>query len=164
MDDKVKVKKNSFKIKINAKIIFISIFIFLFLFFSFRSLSREVKETLPEKSITQIISDLEQNKIKSLEIIDNKIIVTYKNDKLALTYKETGQSIIKTLQDSGVDLKNIEINIKDTQASAGLVSFLANLIPTILLVAFFVFLFRQARGAQESVFSFGQARTKQFTK
>jgi cell division protease FtsH len=161
--DKKQVIKE-FKLKIDIKTVFIALFIFLFLYFSFKSLSKEVKQTLPEKSITQIINDIQQNKVKSLEIIDNKIIVKYKDDKLALTYKESGQSIITSLQDYGVNLSNIEINIRDTQGSAGMISFLSNLIPTLLLVAFFVFLFRQARGAQESVFSFGQARTKQFTK
>src|SRR5206468_7486804 len=43
-------------------------------------------------------------------------------------------------------------------------SFLSNVIPTILMVAFFIFLFRQARGAQESVFSFGQSKAKRFNK
>ncbi|MEM2145631.1 MAG: hypothetical protein QW279_09735, partial [Candidatus Jordarchaeaceae archaeon] len=41
---------------------------------------------------------------------------------------------------------------------------LSNLIPTLLMIAFFVFLFRQAKGAQDSVFSFGQARVKRFSK
>ena len=34
----------------------------------------------------------------------------------------------------------------------------------ILMVAFFYFIFRQARGAQESVFSFGQSKAKVFNK
>ena len=85
--DKKQVIKE-FKLKIDIKTVFIALFIFLFLYFSFKSLSKEVKQTLPEKSITQIINDIQQNKVKSLEIIDNKIIVKYKDDKLALTYKE----------------------------------------------------------------------------
>ncbi len=164
MDNKPKINNKKFSFKINSKVLFIFLFITLFLFFSFRSISEEFKKTLPEKSLTQTVQDIKNDKIKSIDIIDNKVLLNYKDKSLGVTYKETEASFIKTLTENGVDINKLEINVKDTQASAGLVSFFANIIPTILLVAFFIFLFRQAKGAQESVFSFGQAKTKQFSK
>lgn len=164
MEDKPKNKIKKFSFKFNSKNLFIILFIALFLFFSFRSVSDELKKTLPEKSLTKTIQDIKKGDIKSIDIIDNKVILMYKNDSLGVTFKESEQSFTKTLQDNDIDVSKLEINIKDTQASAGLIAFFANVIPTLLLVAFFIFLFRQARGAQESVFSFGQAKTKQFTK
>jgi cell division protease FtsH len=41
---------------------------------------------------------------------------------------------------------------------------LINVVPTILMVVFFIFLFKQARGAQDNIFSFGQSRAKRFIK
>lgn len=164
MEDKPKNKLKKLSFKFNSKNLFIILFVALFLFFSFRSVSDELKKTLPEKSLTQTIQDIKKGDIKSIDIIDNKVILLYKNDALGVTYKESEQSFTKTLQDNDIDVSKLEINIKDTQASAGLIAFFANVIPTLLLVAFFIFLFRQAKGAQESVFSFGQAKTKQFTK
>ena len=41
---------------------------------------------------------------------------------------------------------------------------MATLLPLGLMVLFFFFIFRQARGAQDSIFSFGQSRAKLFAK
>lgn len=153
-----------FKFNLDAKTIFIFLFVALFFIFAFRSLSQTAKQVVPEKSITTVVKEIKSGKINKVEIIDNKILVHYKDNKLALAYKETGDSFLKTLKDSDVNLEKINVVVKDTQGSAGLINFLGNLIPTILMIAFFIFLFRQARGAQESVFSFGQARVKKFSK
>ncbi len=157
-------KLTEFKFNFNAKTLFILLFAGLFLFFTFRSISNEVKKAVPEKPVTAIIQDLRQNKVEKLEVIDNKILVYYKNKDVAITYKEANQSFVETLQNAKVDINKVNISVKDTQGSSGWVLFLSNIIPTILMVAFFVFLFRQARGAQDSVFSFGKARIKEFSK
>jgi len=153
-----------FKFNFDLKTVFIIAFVGLFVYYIFNSLSKEIKQTLPEKSFTTIIKEIKEGKIKKVEIIDNKIIAYYKNDKLALTYKEQGDSFLKTLRDANIDSSSLNVVIKDTQGSVGIINFLSNIIPTILMVAFFIFLFRQAKGAQESVFSFGQSRAKRFSK
>jgi len=157
-------KMVEFKMNFNIKNIFIFIFVAFFLFYAIRSISSEFKKAVPEKSITSIVKDVKDKKITKVEVYDNRIIAYYKDEKLALSYKEASDSFIKTLRDAGINPETINIIVKDTNASNGLVSFLSNIIPTILMVAFFVFLFRQAKGAQDSVFSFGQAKTKRFTK
>lgn len=169
------VKKNSkntdetkkiaeFKFNLNLKNTFIILFIVFFISFIFNVVSQGVKQSLPEKPITTIVKEIKEKKIKKIEIIDNKIIAYYPDDTLAISHKEQSDSFMKTLKDEGVNTEGVNIIIKDTQGSAGFVNFLSNLIPTILMVAFFIFLFRQAKGAQDSVFSFGQARVKRFNK
>jgi len=153
-----------FKFKLDLKNLFLLLFTGFFIYFIFTSINKEIHQVLPEKSITEIIKDIKNNQVKKVEVIDNKIITYYKNDKLAFAYKEASDSFSKTLKDAGVDPNTIQINIKDTQTSSGLMSFVSNVIPTLLMVAFFVFLFRQAKGAQDSVFSFGQSRAKRFNK
>ena len=139
MEDKPKNKLKKFSFKFNSKNLFIILFIALFLFFTFRSVSDELKKALPEKSLTQTIQDIKKGDIKSIDIVDNKVILMYKNDSLGVTFKEAEQSFTKTLQDNNIDVSKLEINIKDTQASAGLIAFFANVIPTLLLVAFFIY-------------------------
>jgi len=157
-------KITEFRFNFNLKNFFIIFFVITFLFFAYRSISSEIKQALPEKSITSVVKDIKDGKINKVEIIDNKILVYYKNNNLAITYKEASDSFLKTLRDSGVNPDNLNIVIKDTQASAGIIGFLSNIVPTIFMVAFFIFLFRQAKGAQENVFSFGQSRAKRFSK
>lgn len=153
-----------FRFNFNLKNFFIIFFVVTFLFFAYRSISSEIKQTFPEKSITSVVKDIKDGKINKVEIIDNKILVYYKNSNLAITYKEPSDSFMKTIKDAGINPDNLNIVIKDTQGSSGIVNFLSNIVPTILMVAFFIFLFRQAKGAQENVFSFGQSRAKRFSK
>ncbi|OGK17987.1 cell division protein FtsH [Candidatus Roizmanbacteria bacterium RIFCSPLOWO2_12_FULL_40_12] len=157
-------KLTEFRFNVDIRTLFIIIFIGFFLFFAFQSLSKAAKQVMPEKSITTVVKEAKAGKVKKVEIIDNKILVYYNDEKLAIAYKETGESFLKTLKDNNVNLDKVNLVVKDTQGSAGWVNFLANIIPTILMVAFFIFLFRQAKGAQESVFSFGQSRAKRFSK
>src|SRR3989344_3810249 len=145
------IKIKQFKFNLNVR----TIFIIFFLFFGYQSVKNEVQKALPEKSITTIIKEAKDGKIKKVEIIDNKIIVYYKDEKLSLSYKESTESFTEILKNNNVNPSAIQINVKDTQGSTGLVAFLSNLLPTILMVAFFVFLFRQAKGVQDSVFYFG---------
>jgi len=153
-----------FKFHFDLKTVFIIFFVTLFGYYIFNSISKEVKQALPEKSFSTLLQEIKEKKVRKVEIIDNKILVYYKNDKLAVSYKEAGESFVKTLKDSNINPSSLNVVIKDTQGSVGIINFLSNIIPTILMVAFFIFLFRQAKGAQESVFSFGQSRAKKFNK
>lgn len=157
-------KVAEFKFSLDIKNIFIILFVGLFLFFVIGSFSNEIKQTMPEKSITTVVEDIKNHKVNKIEVVDNKILVYYKNNNLAITYKETNDSFLKTLRDYNINPDQVTVTIKDTQGSTGVINFLSNIIPTILMVAFFVFLFRQAKGAQDSVFSFGQSRAKRFNK
>jgi len=161
---KTQKKVTQFKLELNLRNMFIIGFILLFGTIAIRSISNEIKQAVPEKSINVVIEEVKNQKVKKVEIIDNKLLVYYKDNTFAQTYKEPNDSFMKTLRDSNIDPSKLQIVIKDTQGSSGLMSFLSNIVPTILMVAFFIFLFRQARGAQENVFSFGQSRAKKFNK
>src|SRR3990167_8725871 len=157
-------KITQFKFNVNLRNFFLIFFVLLFVFYAYRSVSKEIKQVAPEKSITTVVKEAKEGKIKKIDLIDNKLLIYYKDGKLALSYKEAGETFIKTLKDAGVNPDKIDINIKDTQGSMGLANIVGNILPTILMVVFFLFLFRQAKGAQDSVFSFGQNRGKRFSK
>lgn len=153
-----------FKINFDIKTIFILVFIGLFIYTLFSSLNSEIKKAVPEKPITTVVQEIKQGKVKKVEIIDNKVLVTYKDDKMSTTYKEPSDSFRETLRDAGVKPDSIQIENKDTQGSTGLINIVSGLLPSVLMIAFLVFIFRQAKGAQDSVFSFGQSRAKRFNK
>ncbi|MCS6956247.1 MAG: ATP-dependent zinc metalloprotease FtsH [Patescibacteria group bacterium] len=157
-----KIKKFQFKININT--LFIVIFIILFLFQIFRGFSSQIKKIMPERPITTIVKDIKDKKVKKIEVIGNQLIVYYKNDTLATSYKEPSDSLTKILSENKVNPSDIQIEVKNIDAASGFINLIANILPTILMIAFFIFLFRQAKGAQDSVFSFGQSRAKRFNK
>jgi len=158
-------KTAQFSFKFDLKNIFIIFFVIIFISYAFNAITKEMNQVEPEKSISTIIQDIKNNKVKKVEVVDNKIFTYYKDDKIAVSYKEASDSFLKTLRDAGVKPENgVQFTVKDTQGASALANILWNIVPTILMVAFFVFLFRQARGAQDSIFSFGQSKAKRFNK
>lgn len=152
-----------FNFNLNIKTLFIIIFLTFFIFSAYSSI-KQVGSLLPEKSLTETLVDIKENKVKKIEIIGNKVIIYYKNNQIAITTKEPEESFIKTLKDANIDLKSLTINVKDSQTGASLINFLSNVLPTLLMIGFFIFLFKQARGTQDSIFSFGQSKAKIYTK
>ncbi len=157
--------KKIFELKINLtpKNIFLWLFAAFIIFFIFIS-ARDVSRLFPDKPLSTLINDVKNGEVKKIEVIDTKLLATYKDDKIYSSHKESQDSLFKIMTDAGVDLKNVEIEVKDTTGGAIWLSILSNVLPLILMVGFFLFLIRQARGAQDSIFSFGQSRAKQFSK
>lgn len=152
-----------FKINLTPKNIFLWLIIgtiFLFIFMS----ARDVSKFYPSESLSTLVTDIKNDKVKSVEVVDTKLLATYKDGKIFTSTKESQDSFFKVLTDSGVDPKNVNIDIKDTTGGAIWINILSNVLPLVLMVGFFFFLIRQARGAQDTLFSFGQSRARQFSK
>ncbi len=156
-------KKTPIKINIGFKQIFVGIFLLLFAASIFISLT-DLASSANEQPISKVIADIKSKKVKKIEIVGNKVLVHYPGDKILTTSKEEGESFVKILQDAKVDPTSLEIGVKNTDTGSMVASFLANVIPTLLMIGFFIFIFRQARGTQDSIFSFGQSRSKLYNK
>lgn len=160
---KPKQKVSSFQFKLNIKTLFL---VLLVSFFTVTLLSSFLSSgnKYPEKPVTQVMQDIKAKKVKSVEIDSNKITTTYKNGNTVQSNKENNSSFLTLLQDAKIDASGVNISVKDSESNSAMANFLSNLLPTVLMIAFFIFLFRQARGAQDSVFSFGQAKSKKYSK
>jgi cell division protease FtsH len=163
-ENKKNKKLFEWKIEINLKNLFIAFFVFLFLYQFFHIINQEVKQIVPEKPITQVIEEIKEKKVKKIEIINNRLLIEYKNNTYAIAHKEPSESFLKILKDNDINPSSVNLLIKNGTSTSDFINFLSNVVPTILMIVFFVFLFRQAKGAQDSVFSFGQARVKKFSK
>jgi len=157
-------KIKEFKINFDIKTIFIIFFVGLFVFTLFSSAMKEYKKMVPDKPISALLEEIKQGKVKKVEVVDNKLNITYQDNSQATSTKETSDSFYQLTKDANIKTNAVLVEINDTQGSAGIINLLANLLPTILMVAFFIFIFRQAKGAQDSVFSFGQSRARRFNK
>lgn len=153
-----------FQLNFNMKTIAVIVLVLLFGFYIYSAMSHEYSKNVQEKPLTQVVNDIKGNKVERVEIVDNKAYIYYKDESVGSTTKESSDSFLKTLRDEGVNTSKLNVTVKDTQSGAAVVNALANIIPTIIMIAFFVFIFRQAKGAQDSVFSFGQSRAKKFNK
>lgn len=163
-NSKKQIKKIfEFKLNLTPKNIFLWLIVAFVLLMIFLS-ARDFSSLLQEKSLTTLVEDIKQGEVKKVEVVDSKLLATYRNEQLFVSFKEPQESFYKVLSDSGVDPKSIDIEVKDTAGPAVLTNLLSNVLPLILMVGFFIFLIRQARGAQDTIFSFGRSRAKRFSK
>ena len=71
--------------------------------------------------------------------------------------------IISILQAYGVDLTTVDVQIERGSRWGGLLSFLPFLLPTLLLIGFFLYMMRQNQGNSSQAMSFGKSRARLFT-
>ena len=144
----------------NAVLLFLVVFFGLAFFLSFQ----KANELYPDKPLSSVLVDLKEGKVQKIEVLDSRLLLTYKDESLFTTHKEPQQSLVEILKDAGVSPAEVEIEIKDTDSVFAFWNIIGNVLPVVLMVAFFLFLFRQARGAQDSIFSFGRSKAKLFSK
>ena len=114
--------------------------------------------------LSQVVKDVQDGKVKEITITDNKLTIKKNNDETVQAFKEPGSNVYQLFSDAGVSLDKTKVAVKDETGINSWINILSSVIPVLLMVAFFWFIFRQARGAQESIFSFGQSRAKLFSK
>ncbi len=134
-------------------------FFLIFLLIGFIGTPSENKQV----PLSQIVQDVKNDKVTQLTVSDTKIIATEKGQSLE-AQKETGATVYTLFKDAGVQLNTTKITVKDESGLGNWVNILSSVLPVLLMVVFFYFIFRQARGAQENIFSFGQSRAKLFNK
>ncbi len=161
-----KIRRFKFKLNLSWKNLIIYAFLILFTGFLFLGIAQPSGTstgTVKTVPLSQLIQDVKQGKVSSLEVSSNKIDAIEKTGTIEAS-KETTADVYKLFQSAGVKLDKTKVSIKDDTALNNWINILSTLLPVILMVAFFYFIFRQARGAQESVFSFGQSKAKIFNK
>ncbi|MBI4089214.1 MAG: ATP-dependent zinc metalloprotease FtsH [Candidatus Levybacteria bacterium] len=159
-------KQRIIKVKIKAswKNVLIYAFLFLFAMFFFMGFNaQEPFENTKTVPLSQVIQDVKANKVSEITVLDNKLTVLEGKNTLQ-SYKEGGANVYQIFKDAGVPLDKTKVVIKDQTGLNNWLGIISSVLPIILMVAFFYFIFRQARGAQENIFSFGQSRAKLFSK
>ena len=147
----------------NLKNLFVGLFI-AFLLVSMLGSLGSADRTLPEKPLSTVIADVKEGTVEKIEVDEGRLVVQYKGGERVTSRKESQESLFKLLESSGVDPKKTEIQVKDVTSGQIWLNLLSNVLPVVLTVVFFLFLFRQARGAQDNIFSFGQSKARIFAK
>lgn len=152
------------KFHLNLKNIVIGLVVAFLLFSALSSIGNQAA-LLSEKPLSTVIADVKAGKVAKIEVEESKLSITYKSGgEVATSHKEPQESLYKLLESAGVDPKTVEIKIKDLSIGAMWLGLISNVLPLVLTVMFFLFLFRQARGAQDNLFSFGQSKARIFQK
>ncbi|MEK7564727.1 MAG: ATP-dependent zinc metalloprotease FtsH [Patescibacteria group bacterium] len=117
-------------------------------------------------SLSDLALKAKSGEIKTALISGDKVELTLTDESKAVTYKEASGSFLESLKNLGISDDNIKkINIQ-VKTESGLSYFLINILPIILpfilILLFFYFMFRQAKGGQMQAFNFGASKAKLF--
>ena len=122
---------------------------------------------VPKDNITTmsgLVKDVREEKVEKIEIVGAQLMVDYKDDTQKIARKEDGQEFLSILEAADIDLDQVEVKVKDVSLMDLLWELLLNALPIILMVIFFFFIFRQARGAQDGIMGIGRSKAKLFVK
>ena len=118
-----------------------------------------------EKKLSEVLTDVKEDKIEKIEVEGDILYAYYKNeDGPFLSRKETQSSFTEVLKDADIDLKSVNLNIKDQSSVKAFGNILELVLPVVVMAVIFLWVFGKMRGAQDSIFSFGKSKAKLFSK
>ncbi len=148
------------------KNIFFVVLVFLLLATIFDLLNTPVQE-IKEISITQLVQDINNNKVKEIKVVDSDLTATYYDGNVFESKKEADESASQALINFGANKERIgEVSFVFEEPSSTrdwLWPFvLMVVLPFLMFGIFFWFLFRQAKSGAAQTFDFTKAKAKLF--
>jgi len=122
-----------------------------------------------EIPFNQLATDLKEGRVESIIEDDSHLEITYKNsDAIKTSTKDPNSPLIAQLVELGVtpeDLsaEQVSIDISLPSPLLGIVSIASYILPFVILIGLFWFIFRQAQGSNNAAMSFGKSKARMFT-
>ncbi len=120
--------------------------------------------TTEDKKLSEVLTLIKEEGVKEVQIDGTSINVELKDGKKVKAVKEEAVSFSEILKDAGIDPKSFPWSVKDTSGSKAILNIGLAFLPVLIIVGFFYFFLRQARGAGENLLSFSRSRAKAFSK
>jgi len=118
-----------------------------------------------EISISQLVQEIQEDKVKEIVVTDNSLNILLVNQEKQLTLKEENQPLVELLTNYGVSsekLSKLSIKVKTaSNRNVFLTVILPILLPFLLLVGFFYYLSNQMKGSGMQAFKFGESKARQ---
>ncbi len=124
--------------------------------------------TTNEVSTTQLVSDINGGKIKSITVSGDALAITYNDTKTAVSMKETGTGLTDLLLNLGVNKDNLQkVAITNQAAKQDLWSWLTPLLifgilPLLVFGFFFWTMIKQSKAGAMQAFDFTKAKARLF--
>jgi cell division protease FtsH len=96
--------------------------------------------------------------------VGSDLELTYKDQSHKTARKEEGQEAINVLKNAGLDLTSVNIEVKNLSLMDMGWQLFINIAPIAAMAILFLFIFRQARGAQDGIMGIGRSKAKLFIK
>jgi cell division protease FtsH len=145
-------------------LIVITIFIVLGVAFAYFNEPVQEPQTI---SITQLVKDINAEKIKEIKEINSNLLITYLDGTLAQALKDSTDPLSQALINYGVDKEKIQkVSVIFESVSSDwdwlMPILLFVVLPFVLFAVFFMVIFRQAKTGAAQTFDFTKAQAKLF--
>jgi cell division protease FtsH len=129
---------------------------------------RESSTTSETLTINQVAEDIQGGKVSRVITDDNRLRVVYRDGTERASQKEAGAPLVEQLLQFGVTTQqlaasNVLIEIRAPSPWLGILTAMGYILPFLILIAVFVFVFRQAQGSNNAAMSFGKSKARMFT-
>lgn len=133
----------------------------LFLPFIYTIISQDASNKI---NLSELMRDVREGKIERIEVKGDEMKGIYKDSGSKVAIKEPGQQAIQVLEASGLDLTQVTLDVKQPSIMSSIWELAIAFLPIVLMLAFFFFIFRQARGSQDGMMGMGRSKAKLFIK
>ena len=115
-------------------------------------------------SLSQLVSDIKADKIDKIEISGNELKANYQDGSFKTSLKEPGQQLFEIFDQAQINLNTVDVEVKDHSLLQMVWDVVINFLPILLMIVFFLMIFRQARGGADGIFGIGKSKAKIFVK
>lgn len=162
--NKIAKFRKEFRLNINIKNLFLWL-VLLFIGISIFASFQQSSNFLAEKPLSQVLKDIEAGQVEKVIVKESELEVQYSRGEKFVAFKEPQSSFVEILQNANIDPNKVEIKVEGAGFfNMSILDIIFNALPILLMVGFFWFLMRQAKGAQNSIFSFGQSQARLFDR
>jgi cell division protease FtsH len=119
-----------------------------------------------EVSLSQLVDDINQEKVEKITVAGSEISIVYSDQTKAKSRKESESSLTESLITLGVDSEKFKSLDIDAEQEGGIWIWLTPVLmfglPLLLFIFFFFMIFRQAKAGATQAFSFTKAKARLF--
>ncbi len=121
-----------------------------------------------EIPINELATDIKNGDVEQIIEDDSRLEITYTNNDIKTSTKDPSTPLIDQLVALGVTPEELTsegliIDIQLPSPLLGLVSIASYILPFIILIGLFWFIFRQAQGSNNAAMSFGKSKARMFS-
>ncbi|PIQ77824.1 cell division protein FtsH [Candidatus Peregrinibacteria bacterium CG11_big_fil_rev_8_21_14_0_20_46_8] len=128
----------------------------------FLYISPSQKET-SEVPLSTFLEGVRNGEVEKVTVKENRLNIIYENGTEAYAIKEPSQNVTELLEGVPEEARQaIKIEVVDTQASNFWINLLISVVPFLLIVGFFLFMFKQAQQSNNQALSFGKSKARVF--
>lgn len=115
-------------------------------------------------SLSEVVRAVRDEQVQRIEVSGNNLHVVFNDGSERIARKEDGQQALDVLRASDIDLSQVDIQVRNVGFGEMAWQFILAFAPILLMIAVFIFIFRQARGGQDGIMGMGRSKAKLFIK